>query len=79
MSRNGHLAQLEREDARLLSERRLAVTVRQMRDLGFSEREAPFAASARLTRGKCSVSVMREHLRTTLPWLYEDDQGAAQQ
>ena len=37
---------------------------------GFSEREAPFAAAARLSRGPTTVARMRAHLRASVPTLY---------
>jgi hypothetical protein len=46
--------------------------VRRAMEAGFSEREAPFAAITRLTRGPTTVAVMREHLRCSMPWLYEE-------
>jgi hypothetical protein len=44
-----------------------------MRSLGFSEQEAPFAASARAARGPTTVAGMRAHLRASMPWIYGED------
>jgi hypothetical protein len=38
---------------------------------GFTDREAPFAAMARMVRGPATVAVVRRHLQATHPELYE--------
>lgn len=78
-TRSGSLIAAERQDredmakaeARSLRERYWA-EVRKCEMAGFSEREAPFAASARLTRGPASVAVLRAHLEAEHPHLYEE-------
>ena len=47
-----------------------AAEVKRAIQVGFSEREAPFAASARLSRGPTTVARMRAHLRASFPSLY---------
>ena len=39
---------------------------------GFTEREAPFAAIARLMRGPGTVGEIRRHLQRTRPEIYEE-------
>jgi hypothetical protein len=64
-------ADIERAAAMSRSER-FAAEVKRARMAGFAEREAPFAAMARLLRGPATVAVIREHLKATQPHLYED-------
>jgi hypothetical protein len=49
---------------------RVARVVGEMLALGFSEREAPLAASAWLTRGPTTLERMRRHLEVSYPWMY---------
>jgi hypothetical protein len=77
---NGHLYELEREDLDAMrarqertSRERFEGEVRRAIVAGFSEREAPFAASARLSRGPTTVARMRAYLEATYPQFYEED------
>lgn len=72
MSRDGHLAQIEREAAEWVSRHRFQAEMERARCAGFSEREAPFVASARTTRGPTTVAEMRAHLEASHPELYEE-------
>lgn len=69
----GSLDALERSDQAHVSGKRFDALVAQMRKLGFSEREAPFAAAARASRGPTTVREMRAHLEATRPSLYDGD------
>jgi hypothetical protein len=71
----GALDELERKDRAHVSAEKFSVLVAQMRELGFSEREAPFAAAARAGRGPTTVNGMREHLQATRPHIYQSDEG----
>jgi hypothetical protein len=71
----GCLDALERHDQAHVSGKRFDALVAQMRQLGFSEVEAPFAASARALRGPTTVARMRAHLRATKPFLYTNEEG----
>jgi hypothetical protein len=70
-----HLAAQDQRDAEkaaaLTRRERWDAELRRALDAGFSEREAPFAVSVRLTRGPATVAVIREHLRAEFPGLYE--------
>jgi hypothetical protein len=69
----GQLDALERRDQADVSANRFQQLVATMRELGFSEREAPFAASPRDARGPTTVARMREHLQVAYPFLYRDE------
>jgi hypothetical protein len=69
----GQLDALERRDQADVSANRFQQLVVRMRELGFSEREAPFAASARVARGATTVARMREHLQVAYPFIYEEE------
>jgi hypothetical protein len=69
--------QQERKDALRAAERsgreRFDALVGRALEVGFTEREAPFAAMARLVRGPATVATIRAHLRATRPALYDTD------
>jgi len=71
----GALDAAERDAQAHVSGKRFDALVAQMLSLGFSEKEAPFAASARALRGPTTVAKMRAHLRETRPWIYQNDEG----
>lgn len=69
----GSLIALEQRDRGAVNKRRFQAEVARALAAGFTEAEAPFAASARLLRGPTTVAIMRAHLRKAHPGLYEDE------